>query len=126
MNDQRRYIHGELAAGRWFTFSLTNQVGNVGSEYERAIRAKANGDSKHFDFARGCLFELLDLTIVDTRWSKRRNDRLRKLRQTISDELEKGVQPARDLHRYFLLAGLWANIQRPQERNRQSAIGNRK
>ena len=79
-----------------------------------------------FERAQACLVELLDLTIADPRWSKRRINKLRQLRQIIFDELEKGVQPPRDLHKYFLLAGVWANQQRAQERNRQLAIADRK
>ena len=30
-------IHKELASGRWFKFSLVEQLANVGSEIERTI-----------------------------------------------------------------------------------------
>lgn len=32
------YQHAELAAGRWRTVSLMEQLGNIGSEVERAIK----------------------------------------------------------------------------------------
>ena len=46
--------HPDLAAGRWLTLSLASQLGNVGSEYERALRAKERGDEVRFEnaFAR--------------------------------------------------------------------------
>jgi hypothetical protein len=31
-------IHGELAAGRWATLTLAQQLGNVGGEVDRALR----------------------------------------------------------------------------------------
>jgi hypothetical protein len=39
-----KVYHPELASGRWFTFSIAEQLANVGSEYERARKAKEIGD----------------------------------------------------------------------------------
>ena len=33
-------LHAGLAAGRWHTLTLNEQLGNVGSDVGRAIRAK--------------------------------------------------------------------------------------
>ena len=57
--------HPELAAGRWFTLSLATQLGNAGSEYERALQWKKRGDKVRFDHAFARLLELIDLTIAD-------------------------------------------------------------
>ena len=126
VGEAKHYIHREMAAGRWYSMSLANQVGNVGSEYERALRAKAKGDTKYFDGAAARLFELLDLTTDDPRWSERRLQKLRRLREVIWNELCNDVEDPQplDLRRYFLQAGVWANNQRAQERNRQLAIEN--
>jgi hypothetical protein len=32
------FIHKELAAGRWLEFSFMEQMANIGSEVERAIK----------------------------------------------------------------------------------------
>ncbi len=33
--------HADLAAGRWHSMSLVEQLGNAGSEVSRALRARA-------------------------------------------------------------------------------------
>lgn len=61
------FVHSELAAGRWQTFTLAEQMGNIGSEISRAIKWKNKND----DIFRNAIFralELLDLTITDKRW----------------------------------------------------------
>jgi len=63
-----RIYHPELANGRWHTMTIAEQLGNVGSEYERALSWKERGDTARFEQAFARLLELLDLTIVDPRW----------------------------------------------------------
>jgi hypothetical protein len=63
------FQHQSLATGRWFSFSLVEQLGNIGSEVSRAIRAR--GDEKRFQGAVVRALELFDLTIRDPRWRKR-------------------------------------------------------
>ena len=129
MSEPRQYIHRELAGGRWHTMTLAQQLGNVGSEYERALRGKARGDAKYFEGALARLLELLDLTIEDPRWSNHRLKKLRRLREIICDELCNEVRAhpnPRDLRKYFLSVGLMANEQRYAARNRKLEIGNRK
>jgi hypothetical protein len=63
------FQHQSLATGRWFSFSLAEQLGNIGSEVNRAIRAR--GDNKRFDGAIVRALELFDLTLSDPRWKKR-------------------------------------------------------
>ena len=59
--------HKELAAGRWQTLSLVEQMANIGSEVERALswRAKQNEDYSKRAFERA--LELIDLTLDDPR-----------------------------------------------------------
>ncbi len=70
------YQHKELAQGRWFEFSLAEQMANIGAEIGRAInwRKKNNLEYSHKAFFRG--LELLSLTIDDP---KNRNYRLKEL-----------------------------------------------
>lgn len=70
-------IHKELAEGRWSTFSIFEQLGNVGSEFERAARAFERGDRDRFENAFERMLELLDLTVEDPKW--RTASRLREL-----------------------------------------------
>ncbi|MEK9186451.1 MAG: hypothetical protein AAB885_02580 [Patescibacteria group bacterium] len=64
-------IHKELAAGRWFNFSLAEQLGNIGSEVSRAERWREK-DEKLFWGAVERALELFDLTLDDPRWKGRR------------------------------------------------------
>jgi hypothetical protein len=58
--------HPSLAAGRWHTLSLAEQLGNVGSEISRALRWRSrNPDLAWGAFCRA--LELLDLTLDDPR-----------------------------------------------------------
>jgi len=57
--------HRELAAGRWAQMSFLDQMGNIGSEVERAINWRAKGDLEHSRKAGERALELLDLTIGD-------------------------------------------------------------
>jgi hypothetical protein len=63
---ERSHHHPELAAGRWATFTLAEQLGNVGSEVGRMRRAQGRDERA---------LELLDLTLADPRW----RDRLREI-----------------------------------------------
>jgi hypothetical protein len=47
--------------------TLASQLGNVGSEYERASKWKRLGDADRFHDAFSRLLELIDLTIADPR-----------------------------------------------------------
>lgn len=56
--------HPSLAAGRWKEFTLLEQLANVGSEVERAIKWKDKGNEEYSDLAFMRALELLDLTIA--------------------------------------------------------------
>ena len=76
--------HSSLAAGRWQTFSLVEQLANVGSEVERALNwlNKNNPEYSRLAFLRA--LELLDLTIADPR-HRRRLKELTRLREALLD-----------------------------------------
>ena len=64
-------MHKELAAGRWFQFSLVEQLANVGSDVIRTINWKKRGDREESICALYRALELLDLTIADPKNRKR-------------------------------------------------------
>jgi hypothetical protein len=74
-------IHAELAAGRWFTLSLVEQLAHVGSEVERTMRWRGKGNAQYAQRAFERALELLDLTIADPkhRWRLRELTRLREV-----------------------------------------------
>ena len=107
--------HPSLAAGRWFTMSLAAQMGNVGSEYERALSWKQRGDADRFEHAFARMLELLDLTIADPRWRNHRLKELTRAREVICEEFcgdSQAVQQSSDLRNYFLYFGILARSQR--------------
>ncbi len=63
--------HKDLAAGRWFSFSLAEQLGNIGGEVLRVSRQQGK-DEKSFWLAVERALELFDLTLDDGRWQGRR------------------------------------------------------
>lgn len=78
--------HRDLAAGRWLELSLAEQLGNVGSEFGRAVRWSSSRPAlseKAFHRA----LELLDLTLDDPR-HRRSLPRLREIaraREVVAD-----------------------------------------
>lgn len=60
-------IHASLANGRWHTLTLSEQLGNIGSDVERAFRAHAQGRADRFALAFDRALELFDLTVKDQR-----------------------------------------------------------
>jgi hypothetical protein len=96
-----QFQHKSLAEGRWFQLSLAEQLGNIGSEVSRAIRAR--GDEKRYDAAIVRAFELFYLTIEDPRWGKRLKEVCR-AREVFCDAILGGKEygsTLEDLDRYF-------------------------
>jgi hypothetical protein len=107
-----KFQHQSLAEGRWFEFSLAEQLGNIGSEVSRAIRARA--DEKRFEGAIIRALELFDLTINDPRWHKRLKE-LTRARELFCDAAYGGLEygtSLEDLDRYFTYFALAARSKR--------------
>ena len=107
----RAPIQKELAQGRWFNFSVCEQLGNVGSEFERAARAFRRGDHDRFDKAFARMLELLDLTAEAPKWhTPNRLRELRRLREEACDVFQGGeifgtpIEALQKLFFYFAIA----------------------
>ena len=97
--------HADLAAGRWESLSLVEQLANVGSEVERAIRAQEAGRAERRDAAVNRGLELFDLTAADHRWRGSRRREILRAREEFCALFWGGTeQPdaAASLSRYFL------------------------
>lgn len=106
------FQHQSLAAGRWSTFTLAEQLGNVGSEVSRAIRAR--GDEKRFENCIIRALELLELTIRDPRWRKRLKE-LTRAKEAFCDAALGGSEygtSLEELDRYFYYFALLARNHR--------------
>ncbi len=77
------YQHTSLAAGRWQTMTLAEQMGNIGSEVSRACAWEARGQMDQREKAFDRLLELFDLTVNDPRWRGARRRELTRARETI-------------------------------------------
>jgi len=92
--------HESLASGRWFTLSLAEQLGNIGSEFSRAESAKKLGNSERFNKAESRFYELMDLTLADDRWRGAPRRELARVREDAAGELAApGTRPT--LQKYF-------------------------
>jgi hypothetical protein len=58
--------HREIAAGRWWSLTLAEQLGNVGSEVSRTLKWRSR-DSRIAQGAMARALELIDLTLDDPR-----------------------------------------------------------
>ncbi len=102
--------HESLAAGRWYLLSLSEQLGNIGSEVTRMIRAKNNQERFENAFTR-CL-ELFDLTLSDVRWKGRFRE-IARAREIVCDGVLGGPEyntKLEDLTKYFFYFALASKI----------------
>lgn len=96
-------FYKELAQGRWFTLSLSEQFANIGSEVGRAALWQGK-NKEHFENAVQRALELFDLTLADTRWRGRLRE-IARAREVFCDAVFEGQQyksTLADLDAYFL------------------------
>lgn len=77
-------IHKEMASGRWFKFSLVEQLANVGMDIDRTIRWRNKGDLEASKQAFERALELLSLTILDPKHKGRLRE-LTRVREALID-----------------------------------------
>ncbi len=61
----------ELNVERWHKMSLAQQMGNIGSEVQRAFLMQQRGDDEQKEKSVDRFLELIDLLLADQRWQKR-------------------------------------------------------
>ena len=76
--------HKELAAGRWCELTFFEQMANIGSEVERALKWKGKGNTAFSSRAFERALELLDLTILHSKSSSQLKE-LTRLREVLAD-----------------------------------------
>jgi hypothetical protein len=89
----------------WQRFSLVEQLANVGSEVDRAIRAHQSGATLRFENALSRALDLFDQTATDSRWTlSRRREVLRAREEFCRLFYDPEIRPgsADSLRRYFL------------------------
>jgi len=99
-----RTIHKRAASGAWARPELVEQLGNVGSEVERAIRAHDEGRTARFEGALDRALELFDLTASDPRWHGHRCQEILRAREEFCRlffDPDAPAGSAEGLRRYF-------------------------
>lgn len=105
-------VHTSLAGGRWLTLSLAEQLGNIGSEVGRAIRAKTQDNQDRLLPALDRALELFDLTITDPRLAHRLKEILR-AREVVCDFLvgdNEFASTSESLEAYFMQFAMAARL----------------
>ena len=103
-------MHRELASGRWNELSLLEQLGNIGSEVERALKWKEKNNPAYCMRAFERALELLDLTL-DCPGNRLRVKEVARIREILVDFFygENQYQTSGEfLSRYFLQFALAA------------------
>jgi hypothetical protein len=110
--------HRELAAGGWRVLPLIEQLANVGSEVERALRWADKGNAGYSARAVERALELLGLTIADPK-NKHRLKEITRLREALLDYFfgsnEFASSPA-GWHSYFHAYGIAVAVRRGSDR----------
>lgn len=76
--------HENLAQRRWQELTLSEQLGNIGSEVGRAIARQKIGDEKQKNKALDRALDLFDLTLDDKRWHGRMKE-IARSREVVCD-----------------------------------------
>jgi len=100
-----------MTSDNWQKLSFYEQMGNIGSEISRALNWRYK-DQKSYDNAITRAFELMDLTIADSRWRLRLKEIVR-VRELLTDAMFGGREyktTFEDLNRYFFNFALAARI----------------
>ena len=89
---------------RWSKFTLFEQMSHIGSEIERARICEDNNDAPMRNRAIERAFDLIDVSLQDSRWRKRSKEFCR-LREILADHYWGEHQfsvSADSLRKYFL------------------------
>ena len=78
------YQHKDLAKGRWNELNFLEQMANIGSEVERALRWQAKNNTAYCQKAAERALELVDLTL-DTIKKFSRLKELTRMREALVD-----------------------------------------
>ena len=108
-----RILHKRAAAGAWARLKLVEQLGNVGSEVDRTIRAHQAGRTARFESALERALELFDLTASDPRWHGHRCQEILRAREEFCRlffDADVPSDSAESLRRYFLGFGYAARM----------------
>jgi len=103
--------HKELAKGRRYELSFSQQMWNIGSEVYRTLQAKEKYPER-FDQSADRMLELFDLTLNNPKCTFPQKKETARLRESICNYFRWNNEYGLDadfLNKYFLAFGLIAN-----------------
>jgi hypothetical protein len=96
----------------WHRFSIVEQLANVGSEVDRAVRAHASGNVARFNQAVDRALFLIDQTATDPRWPLHQRREVLRAREEFCrlgfGDGPSAAEDAASLQRYLLAFGVLA------------------
>lgn len=107
-------FHQNLTVEHWQGLSLLEQLGNIGSEVGRAVKAKDSGDLIRMNGALDRALELFDFTIGDPK-NRTRLKELCRAREVFCDFFFGGntyKSTAKSLEGYFMIFAIAARVSR--------------
>ncbi|MDO8676421.1 MAG: hypothetical protein Q7K16_02090 [Candidatus Azambacteria bacterium] len=112
LKKELKYFRTTAESGKWFRLSLSEQLGNIGSEVARALNWRQKNAREHCEKALERAMELFYLTLSDPRWKYRAKE-IARAREVINDFFYGDNQykcDAADIDRYFMQFALAARI----------------
>lgn len=106
-------FHKSLTQEHWQEFGLSEQLGNVGSEVNRALQWRGR-DEALYNNSLARAFELLDMTIQDLRWKTGLKE-ITRARELLGDAMYGGEEyktSLEDLNDYFFQFALAARLKK--------------
>lgn len=99
------FQHKDITPSRWRALGIEEQLANIGSEVERAIKWKTKGNMSIALAAHVRALELFDLTLEDPRWRGARLREIALAREVFCDAVLGGKEynsSLESLDKYFL------------------------
>src|SRR3989344_659674 len=96
-----------MSKEKWFSLTLAQQLGNIGSEVGRVAKWQGRDEGSFWGAVNRAL-ELFELSQADRRWSSRRSE-LDRGREVFADAVLGGKEYKsnfKDLEKYFMLFAL--------------------
>lgn len=104
-----RYMNNHFDEQKWAALSFYEQMGNIGSEVGRAMKALERGDEQSLAGAYFRGLDLIDATVRNISQAGRRKELLR-VREQFSQAVEAGVVDKK-LSDYFMTFAMLARSQ---------------
>jgi len=100
-----QFVLHNISREKWHQLDITEQLANVGSEFNRVLPSKIQNKPQRYLPALNRMLELLILSAEDPRWSLERKREICRLKETILTQLHQTPLPLHSLKKldtYFI------------------------